>query len=140
MTAVDPGTEERGRRGGLELEDVTRQAEVLRKAAAASPIRQVTHLLSNLAVAFDDANQAALWAAENDVSCAVELAGVVVAGMTVISDKGPLRLSRVVRRDGDWALHLVFDDFEQQMELNAGKRDYYVPLAADAASPVAVVA
>lgn len=126
--------------GGLDPSDVKQQAEILAKASRLSHIRQVRYWLADVAESyercvhtFEEAESL-----DPDVVLAIELAGSLTPGMKVLTDYGPMKLARILRRDGDWSLHLIAS-FDQQMQMpGQGRRDFYENLPAASSTPVVV--
>jgi hypothetical protein len=109
------------------------QAEALATASAASPCRQLRYELHNRSKEWARAAEAqAEIEAAGEPMATVELAGAVVAGMSVYQPSTAGDWCRVVRnmgsRDGQYSLHLEGPD----------GRDRYINLAS-ATSPVVVM-
>ena len=136
--------EEEGERvvppGGLDIDDVRRQGEIMRKASPNSAVRQFRYGLADVADGFDDAVKTFSEAleADPDAMLAIELAGALTPGMKVMVPQiGVMKVSRILRRDGDWSLHLVITE-PWQLEFTGNKRDYYENLPAMGSTPVVV--
>lgn len=132
MTSLAPG--------GLAIDDLRRQSVIVRKASENSPIRQMRYWLADVADAYDSAVATYDESVESDpdLPLAIELAGSLTPGMKVmVAGIGAMKLTRVLRRDGDWSLHLVITD-PWQLDFTGRKRDHYENLAAMAATPCVV--
>lgn len=126
--------------GGLSFEQARQQSVVLARASRASPVRQTRYLLAEMADEWERAATGLQQCLEmSDAPAVVELAGSVTKGMRVWElDLGWLKVTRILRRPGDWALHCTISD-PGQLEYTQNRRDQYLNFFGDE-SPVVVMA
>lgn len=146
QTDPNPGTSivsvDRPPYAGLDPAIVAHQGEILRKASAASPVRQIRYLLNAMANGYAQIADDVTWCEEEDIDYAIEFAGALSTGMLIVTPAGVHELNRVLVNGTRYTLHVKIsadpEGWDLAQRFNSGKLDYYIELPAGAGSPVVV--
>lgn len=114
--------------GGIAMGYAVEQGELLARAAPRCPVRQYRALLGHMAREWESAVKALVECEACGEAGVIELAGSVSRGLNVWEEGvGWLRVSRLLRRDGDWSIHGIITSTDQ-LESTNNKRDVYLNL------------